>query len=70
MVRVRYAGVTQARAVFEALRPLHGDLTALQGRCPPSGPDYRVLDAARKALATAAFHFTGEPDFFAKRPPT
>ena len=69
MVRVRYTGIPEAKAAFEALRPLHGDILKMQAQCRPFGPDYLVLDAVRKALTTAAYHFTREPDFFAARPP-
>ncbi|WP_374472888.1 hypothetical protein [Phenylobacterium sp.] len=69
MVRVRYTGVPQAKEAFETLRPLHASLVRLQSQCRPFGPDYLVLDAVKKALNTAAYHFTGEPDFFALRPP-
>ncbi|HEY8615837.1 hypothetical protein [Phenylobacterium sp.] len=69
MVRVRYTGITQAKEAFDALRPFHGHLVRLQTNCRPFGPDYMILDAVKKALSTAAYHFTGEPDFFALKPP-
>ena len=69
MVRVRYTGIAQAKETFETLRPFHDRLLRLQGQCRPFGPDYLVLDAVKKALTTAAYHFTGEHDFFALRPP-
>ena len=68
MVRVRYIGVTDGKAAFEQLRPLRAALIDLKRRCRPFGPDYLILDAVDKALTTAAYHFTGEPDFFALKP--
>lgn len=62
---MRYTGLTDARALFEDLRPLYARLLAMQGRLRPFGPDYLVLEAALKALTTAAYHFTREPDFYA-----
>lgn len=62
---MRYTGLTDARALFEDLRPLHARLLAMQGRLRPFGSDYLVLEAALKALTTAAYHFTREPDFYA-----
>lgn len=69
MVRVRYTGVTQATATFETLRPFHERLVSLQAQCRRTGSDYLVLEGVRKALNTAAYHFTGEPDFFDRPPP-
>jgi len=69
VVRVRYTGVSRPKEAFEALRPFHASLIRLQTQCRPFGPDYLVLDVVKKALNTAAYHFTGEPDFFALRPP-
>ena len=69
MVRIRYPGVVEARQAFEALKPFRDALLRLQSQCRPFGPDYLILDAVRKALDTAAYHFTGEPDFFSLRPP-
>ncbi|MEO8115591.1 MAG: hypothetical protein ABI655_14485 [Phenylobacterium sp.] len=67
MVAIRYPGVVEARQAFDALRPYRRELIRLQSRCRPFGPDYLILSAAAKALDTAAYHFTGEPDFFADR---
>lgn len=64
VTRVRYTGLNDPHVVFEELRPLHGRLVAMQGRLRPFGSDYLVLEAALKALTTAAYHFTREPDFF------
>jgi hypothetical protein len=69
MVRMRYPGLTDAKAAFDALRPLRAQILRLQAQCRPFGPDYLVLSAVTKALDTAAYHFTGEPEFFALRPP-
>lgn len=67
MTQVRYTGLGDAAAAFDQLRPLHARLVAMQGRLRPFGADYLVLEAALKALVTAAYHFTREPDFFAAR---
>ena len=64
MTRVRYTGLNDAHADFDELRPLQRRLIAMQGRLRPFGSDYLVLEAALKALSTAAYHFTREPDFF------
>jgi hypothetical protein len=68
MVPVRYTGITNAAAAFHDLRPLREKIIGLQGRVRPFGSDYLVLDAVRKALDTAAYHFTSEPDFFSMKP--
>ena len=65
MVQVRYIGITNAAAAFDELRPLRERLIRMQGVCRPFGPDYLILSAVTKALDTAAYHFTREPDFFA-----
>ncbi len=69
MVRMRYPGLTDPKAAFEQLKPLRAHVLKMQARCRPFGPDYLVLSAITKAMDTAAYHFTGEPDFFALRPP-
>ncbi|MDB5467158.1 MAG: hypothetical protein JWQ46_1920 [Phenylobacterium sp.] len=68
MVVVRYLGLINAKQSFEALKPLRAELIRMQMRYRPFGPDYLILSAATKALDTAAYHFTGEPDFFAMKP--
>jgi len=68
MVRHRYVGVTDPRAAFTDLAPLREKLIRLQGRVRPFGPDYLILEAVKKALDTAAHHFTGDPRFFALKP--
>jgi hypothetical protein len=64
MTVVRYTGLGDAIAAFDALRPLHARLLAMQSRLRPFGSDYLVIEAVLKALGTAAYHFTREPDFF------
>lgn len=68
MVQVRYTGITNARDAFESLRPFRARLMELQSRVRPFGPDFLILDAVRKALDTAAYHFTREPEFFTRGP--
>jgi hypothetical protein len=68
MVKVNYRGITDPRAAFEALRPFRRALLDLKGRCRPFHPDYLILDAVDKALTTAAYHFTREPDFYSGEP--
>jgi hypothetical protein len=50
------------------LRPYRKELLDLQSRHRPFGPDYLIISAAVKALDTAAYHFTREPDFFSLKP--
>jgi hypothetical protein len=68
MVVVRYTGVTNPVDTFGELRPLRQRLLAMQDQVRPFGPDYLILDAVKKALDTAAYHFTREPDFFSLKP--
>lgn len=68
MVPVRYPGVPDPTQAFAELRPLWARLIAMQTKVRPFGPEYLILDAAKKALDTAAYHFTHEPDFFAAKP--
>jgi len=68
MVQLRYAGLGDATAAFAALAPLRERLIGMQGTVRPFGPDYLILSAVVKALDTAAYHFTREPDFFALKP--
>ncbi len=65
---VRYVGVTSPRESFEALRPLRDKLRAMQDCCRPFHADYMVLAAALKALDTAAYHFTREPEYYGLTP--
>jgi hypothetical protein len=69
VVRMRYSGVQQAKQTFAALKPFRDNLIRMQTQCRPFGSDYLILDAVKKALDTAAYHFTGEPDFYALDPP-
>jgi hypothetical protein len=69
MTPVRYPGLQDATAQFEALRPYHDALIRMQTRVKPLGPDYLILNAAQKALATACYHFTGDPYFYAGKAP-
>ncbi len=69
MTQVRYPGVLDPKGEFEALRPYHDALIRLQTRYRPFGPEYLILNAAREALATACFHFTRDPNFYAATPP-
>ena len=68
MVRVRYGGVGDAKSVFGELRPMREKLIRLRATVRPFGPDDLILSAVVKALDTAAYHFTHEPDFFALKP--
>jgi hypothetical protein len=64
MTRIRYTGIADAKAAFAALAPLRQRLLMMQWRLRPFGADYLVIDAVKRALDTAAYHFTREPDFF------
>lgn len=68
MIQVRYTGLLNPATAFDELRPLRKRLVDMRDRYRPFGPDYHVLAAAQKALDTAAYHFTGDPDFFAIKP--
>lgn len=68
MTKLSYRGLTDARAAFEALRPLRKAVVEMRSRCRPFHSDYLILDAVDKALTTAAYHFTREPDFYAGQP--
>ncbi len=68
MVQVRHTGIASPKAAFDELRPLRDHLFKMQQAFRPFGPDYLILSAVTKALDTAAYHFTSEPDFFALRP--
>jgi hypothetical protein len=69
MIQVRYTGLVDPRASFDALRPYRRQLIAMMMRHRPFGPDYKVLYDAQKALDTAAAHFTGDPAFYSLQPP-
>jgi hypothetical protein len=68
MVKMRYPGVVDAHNAFGRLRAFRNALIELKCQCRPFGSDYLVLDMVQKALDTAAYHFTREPDFYALRP--
>jgi hypothetical protein len=68
MARVSYPGVYDPKKAFRDLKPLRDGLIQMKMRCRPFHSDYLVLDAAMKALDTAAYHFTGEPDFYGLKP--
>lgn len=56
-----------APLAFEALRPYARQLRNLQARCRPFGRDWQALNIALQGLETAAFHFTGNADFYGSR---
>lgn len=58
---------SEAMAVFDALTPYADALLAMQTGCRPFGRDYMALSIARQGLETAAFHFTGVPDYYGAR---
>jgi hypothetical protein len=68
MARVHYSGITNPEAAFAALRPFREALIRMQCRCRPFSPDYLVISAVDKALTTAAFHFTRDPEFYSGSP--
>jgi len=68
MVRVRYLGIADPRAVFDELRPYRERLIALSGQCQPFHAEFLILHAAQKALDAAAHYFTGDPNFYALKP--
>ena len=68
MVQVRRTGIASPKAAFDELRPFRERLIKMQQAFRPFGPDYLILSAITKALDTAAYHFTREPDFFATKP--
>ena len=68
MVKRRYIGISDPERAFEGLRPFDRELLKLMQQVRPLGPEYLILDAVRKSLSTAAYHFTGHPEFFAGKP--
>jgi hypothetical protein len=68
MVKMSYLGITNPAEAFAALRPFRKQVIEMQMRCRPFGTDYVILEAVNKALDTAAYHFTREPNFFALKP--
>jgi len=65
MVQRRYVGISDPEQAFEALRPFDREILKLMQQVRPLGSEYMILDAVRKSLSTAAYHFTGHPEFFA-----
>ncbi|HEY2178612.1 MAG TPA: hypothetical protein VGH15_08515 [Caulobacteraceae bacterium] len=68
MVPVRYTGIANPHDAFARLKPFRDDIIRMQGKLRPFATDYLILDALKKALDTAAYHFTREPDFYSLRP--
>ena len=68
MARVRYLGIGDPKAAFDALRPYRRQLIAMQTQCTPFKTEYLFLYAATKALDAAAHYFTGDPMFFDLKP--
>lgn len=64
MVQKTYAGVTNAKAEFEGLKPAVEHLRKMQMNCRPFGRDYLIIAAAIDGLDTAAYHFLRHPRFF------
>ena len=50
MVRVRYGGLRDPKALFEELRPLRRKVRDVQDQCRPFGPDYMILGGVVAAL--------------------
>jgi hypothetical protein len=65
MVKINYLGLRDARESFEELGDYRCKLMEMRKKHRPFGADFLILDAAIKALDTAAYHFTREPDFYA-----
>ena len=68
MVYVRRKGVADPKPYFERLRGFRDGIVELQNRYRPFGPDFLILEAVKKALDTAAHHFTGDATFVALKP--
>jgi hypothetical protein len=65
MVKRNYVGMGDPRSQFEELGEYRHKLMEMRKKHRPFGTDFLILDAAIKALDTAAYHFTREPDFYA-----
>ncbi len=65
MVKRNYVGLNEPKQHFEALGEYRHKLMEMRKKYRPFGTDFLILDAAIKALDTAAYHFTREPDFYA-----
>jgi hypothetical protein len=70
MVRQSYLGITNPKEAFGRLRVFRDELLRMKSQLRPFGSDYLILDAVDKALTTAAYHFTREPDFYSFKPPS
>jgi hypothetical protein len=68
LVQVRYLGIANPVEAFAQLRPFRAQIIAMQTKLRPFATDYLILDALKKALDTAAYHFTREPDFYSTKP--
>jgi hypothetical protein len=68
LVQVRYPGIANPDQAFSRLAPFRAEIIRMQTRLRPFATDYLILDALKKALDTAAYHFTREPDFFVTKP--
>jgi hypothetical protein len=68
MAHARFLGISDPKTAFARLRPYRNELLRMAHSCRPFGSDYLIMDAAIKALDTASYHFTREPDFFALKP--
>ncbi|HXV00950.1 MAG TPA: hypothetical protein VG166_10670 [Caulobacteraceae bacterium] len=68
VVPVRYTGIPNPGEAFGRLKPFRDEIIRMQGKLRPFATDYLILDALKKALDTAAYHFTREPDFYSMRP--
>lgn len=69
MVKRNYVGLGDPRQCFEELGEYRHRLMEMRKKHRPFGTDFMILDAAIKALDTAAYHFTREPDFYAIKMP-
>jgi len=69
MVQRNYLGLGDPKQSFEELGEYRFKLMEMRKKHRPFGTDFLILDAAIRALDTAAYHFTREPDFYAIKPP-
>ena len=69
MVRVRYSGLRDAYEAFRELEPYRKRLIEMACRYRPFSTEYVAIHEARIALDRAAEHFTGDPEFYALKPP-
>jgi hypothetical protein len=66
MARVRYSSIIQTET-FEALRPQADDLRRLRNPCRRGSIERALLDSLLRVLGSAAYHFTGRPNFYDPR---